>query len=120
METIGEGIKIKEIIFGHPGWVTVYEYYATGRTKRRLHYNADGSLDKKSVYLYNRKGFYDSITDYDDDCKVLCKRVYTYEYDSYGNWTKRTTLRQAANETGEPSYERTYIDYRTIIYYLNE
>ena len=55
----------------------------------------------------------------DQSGTLLSKEIYTYEFDTFGNWTKMTTS-IAVIEGGKINFEPTEVTYRTITYYLDE
>jgi TonB family protein len=80
---------------------------------------AGATLTGKEVYKYDDKGNIIEMTLHDEAGTLLSKEVYTYEFDSFGNWTKMTTS-VAVIEGGKINFEPTEITYRTITYYLDE
>lgn len=80
---------------------------------------AGASLTGKEVYKYDDKGNIIEMTLQDESGMLLSKEVYTYEFDSFGNWTKMTTS-VAVIEGGKINFEPTEVTYRTITYYLDE
>ena len=80
---------------------------------------AGGNLTGKEVYKYDDKGNIVEMTLQDASGTLLSKEVYTYEFDSFGNWTRMTTS-VAVIEGGKISFEPTEVTYRTITYYLDE
>lgn len=80
---------------------------------------AGATLTGKEVYKYDDKGNISEMTLHDESGTLLSKEVYTYEFDSFGNWTKMTTS-VAVIEGGKIIFEPTEVTYRTITYYLDE
>lgn len=80
---------------------------------------AGAALTGKEVYKYDDKGNIVEMTLLNSDGSLLSKEVYSYEVDSFGNWTKMTTS-VAVIEGGKLSYEPTEVTYRMISYYLDE
>jgi protein TonB len=80
---------------------------------------AGATLTGKEVYKYDDKGNIVEMTLHDESGTLLSKEIYTYEFDSFGNWTKMTTS-VAVIEGGKVSFEPTEVTYRTITYYLDE
>lgn len=80
---------------------------------------AGAALTGKEVYKYDEKGNIVEMTLLNSDGSLLSKEVYSYELDSFGNWTKMTTS-VAVIEGGKLSYEPTEVTYRMISYYLDE
>jgi protein TonB len=77
------------------------------------------TLTGKEVYKYDDKGNIVEMTLLNTDGSLMSKETYTYEFDSFGNWTKMTTS-VAVLEGGKLSFEPTEVTYRTISYYLDE
>lgn len=74
----------------------VYKY--EGNQKEELVYLADGSLSHRSLDVLDDKGNVLESTDFAPDGSVGSKLSYTYEFDSNGNWTKRTRSWIAGSE----------------------
>jgi periplasmic protein TonB len=80
---------------------------------------AGGSLTGKEVYKYDERGNIVEMTLHNDDGTLLAKEIYTYEFDSVGNWVKMTTS-VAVMEGGKVSFEPSEVTYRMISYFLDE
>ena len=80
---------------------------------------AGGSLTGKEVYKYDARGNIVEMTLHNDDGTLLAKEIYTYEFDSVGNWVKMTTS-VAVMEGGTVSFEPSEVTYRMISYFLDE
>lgn len=105
----------------------VHTYDAQGhRTETTSYDTHDPALGiEKVVTTYDTKGnILETISYYtekvgDERGKPIplpSKFVYTYEFDTYGNWIKQTqTL--CTSETGKPVCEPSMVTYRTITYY---
>jgi len=75
--------------------------------------------DCLSTYLstLNDKGLKIEQTNFRTDSGTIGNKYsYTYEFDSKGNWIKRTVSKSVTKD-GKSSYEPAYVDYRTIVYY---
>lgn len=95
-------------------------YDIKGSKTENAYFPVSGSaLTGKEVYKYDEKGNIMEMTLHDASGTLLSKEVYTYEFDSFGNWTKMTTS-VAVIEGGKLSFEPTEVTYRTITYYLDE
>ena len=70
-------------------------------------------------YAYDDKGNISEMTVRDNSNNILSKEVYTYEYDSVGNWTKRITS-TAVFEGGKVRQQPMEVTYRNITYYLDQ
>jgi TonB family protein len=90
-----------------------------GKTENAYFPVAGASLTGKEVYKYDDKGNIMEMTLQDESGTLLSKEVYTYEFDSFGNWTKMTTS-VAVIEGGKINFEPTEVTYRTITYYMDE
>jgi hypothetical protein len=85
----------------------VYKY--SGDQLEELVYSKDGSLNQRYVSKLDAKGNKIERTSFDTrDNKPGATFSYVYEFDSHGNWTKRTMSKQ-----GSPQY----VDFRTITYW---
>jgi hypothetical protein len=93
---------------------SVYKY--EGNHKEELVYSQKGSLVRRHLNVLDDKGNTVERTDYAADGSVYAKTSYTYEFDSRGNWIKRTTSYTTNNEQlrklNAPS-----VQVRTITYY---
>jgi TonB family protein len=90
-----------------------------GKTENAYFPVPGAALTGKEVYKYDDKGNIVEMTLLNADGTLLSKEVYTYEFDSFGNWTKMTAS-IAVIEGGKLSYEPTEVTYRMISYYLDE
>ena len=107
---------IEETTFLNDGslWVrSVYKYQ--GNQKEKLDYSDDGRLSQRVVYKLDAKSsvieetvFYGDVARY--------KVSHAYEFDSKGNWTKRTTSTTQI-EDGRERALRPQVNVRTITYY---
>lgn len=94
-----------------------YVYNYSGDQREDLVYSADGSLNQRSLVILDEKGNEVEETIFETrDGSVRSKLSYAYEFDSHGNWTKRTTSKWVTKE-GRSSSEPQAIHYRTITYY---
>ena len=93
-----------------------YVYKYEGNQKEELVYAENGSLIRRHLYRLDDKGNPVESTDFAPEGSVRSKTSYSYEFDSNGNWTKRTMSR---NETDERlrRLETPNIQVRTITYY---
>ena len=80
-------------------------------------HKADGT----SMQIENRRHVYDAdgsiveTSNFKRDESLINKETFAYEFDDYGNWIKRRTIRQVFKDGGS-SFE-TEITYRKITYY---
>lgn len=85
-----------------------YVYKRDGNRKETVVYREDGSLSYGYVYLLDDKGNEVEYSDVLPNRPQGAKSTYTYqEFDSQGNWTKRTESRG----------DSAWITYRTITYH---
>jgi TonB family protein len=97
--------------------IEVSTYDAVGRKTDSVAYPVAGaSAPGKEEYKSDDKGNIIEMTLRDNDGSVLAKEKYTYDFDEFGNWKKRTTA-VALYENGAISYEPTQVTYRTLTYY---
>jgi hypothetical protein len=92
-----------------------YVYKYEGNQKEESVYLANGSLSWRSVYVFDDKGNVIEVTDFTPDGAVTAKRSYTYEFDSNGNWTKRTISWNVVSERLRRMQPNVHL--RTIAYY---
>lgn len=112
-----------------PGKIT-YSYDDERRTKEVITYDADGVLKGKVIYFYDERRNEIKRLEFDadgspkdeeirwyDNQKLLRsfrgKNSARFEYDSHGNWTKKTYFLAADSKEAE-AYSA---EYRTITYY---
>jgi hypothetical protein len=89
----------------------------TGNQLESLVYSQDGSLNQRSVSLLDSKGNEVERTSFDPrDGSRGSKYSYVYEFDSNGNWTKKTTSKVSTKD-GREQAEAEYVGFRTITYY---
>ncbi|HYV83327.1 MAG TPA: hypothetical protein VE931_07430 [Pyrinomonadaceae bacterium] len=93
-----------------------YVYKYEGNQKEELVYVADGSMTQRDLYILDDKGNAIEQTTFAPDGSVRSKRSYTYEYDSNGSWTKKTTSWKVVDEAHRRLYAPN-IQVRTITYY---
>jgi hypothetical protein len=113
-----------------PGKV-VYAYDDDKRTKEVVYYNEDGSLKNRLVYAFDAKGNDAGTRTFNadgtpqnieihwyDNGKLLRTlggtRSVKHEYDSHGNWTRKTHFIKAADADKPEPY---CVESRTITYY---
>ena len=90
----------------------VYKYEA--KPKEELVYSETGSLTYRELYVLDHKGNKIEETVFEPDGSVNWKISYTYEFDSHGNWTKRT---MNVLSDRDRLIEAASVDLRTITYY---
>lgn len=93
-----------------------YAYDETGNKKEETRYYADGSIDTRYVYTLDEKGNRVEASKYNAKDEAVGKESYAYDFDSNGNWIKRTTVR-LINNAGKTEAEPVEITYRKIAYF---
>ena len=94
----------------------IYSYDDDKRTKEVATYNVDGTLKEKVVYAYDeqKNEVGQRWLNVDGSLKNGETRSINIEYDSHGNWTRKTRLIQS-DKGGEP--QPHYAERRVITYY---
>jgi hypothetical protein len=75
-----------------------YVYKYDGNQKEELLYLDNSSQPRRSLYILDDKGNVIEDTDFARDDSIQSKTTYTYEFDSNGNWTRRTTTPNIQSE----------------------
>ena len=91
----------------------VFKY--EGNQKEELFYPDNVTLTQRNLYIFDDKGNVTERTVFAPDGKVQSKVSYTYEFDSNGNWTKRTNSWDVLDERLRQFEPATVL--RTITYY---
>src|SRR6185503_16845887 len=81
-------------------WRRVFKY--EGNQKEELFYPQNGSLTQRDLSTLDDKGNEIERTVFAPDGKVRSKVSFTYEFDSNGNWTKRTSSWSVVDERLRP------------------
>ena len=119
-ETVKLTTKAGKTVEGQRAVMEVVAYDIKGNKIENAYFPVAGAaLTGKEVYKYDDKGNIAEMTLLNADGSLLSKETYTYEFDTFGNWTKMTTS-IALIEGGKLSYEPTEVTYRMITYYLDE
>jgi len=106
-------------------------YDEKGRLSEQLSYGVDDSLwgrlkhalfgkwtyilNYKHRYAYDTNGYRSEETHYRGDGVLAWKDAYTYEFDSVGNWTRKT-IQRWVDKNGKLEAEPLYIITRAITY----
>ena len=93
-----------------------YVYKYDGNQMESLVYSKDGSLNQRYLYTLDDKGNHVEQTIFELNGSIRAKESYVYEFDSKGNWTKRTTSRTVMKD-GRQQLEPYSVHFRTITYY---
>ena len=94
---------------------SVYKY--EGDQKETLLYADGNSPPQRSVYTLDDKGNEIEHTVFAHDGSIRTKLSHAYEFDSKGNWIKRTTSRTENDERLRRFMPPTSVHIRTITYY---
>lgn len=93
-----------------------YVYKYEGNQKEETVYSGKGALRWRDIHIVDDKGNTIERTDFSHDNSPTGKTTFTYEYDSNGNWTKRTSAPNITNERLRKLNTAT-VHQRTITYY---
>ena len=94
----------------------IYSYDGKGKLTKSVAYEPDGEMKKSWQYAYNPKGYI--AEDMRESAWSRTKFVYTYKYDSQGNWTEQTATANVQSKlTQMESYERKTVILRKITYH---
>ena len=94
-----------------------YVYNYKDNQLEELVYSEDGALNQRYLFTLDPKGNEIDRTSFDvRDNLPSATYSYTYEFDSHGNWTKRTVSKQVTGD-GQRQMEPQSVDFRTITYW---
>ena len=112
------GNQIEEAKYNDRGSLVLKKTFDTkGNLTEKVEYKADGSLDSRIVRAYDAKGNLTEKVEYNAKGALAGKYIYTYEFDSTGNWTKRTES-EWVTKFGKSYFEPSEALYRGITYHL--
>ena len=94
-------------------------YGINGKRIENTSYPGRDSLIGKEEYKYDNRGDIIEMTLRDDHGTILSREAYSYEFDTFGNWTKMVTS-LVVFENGQLKSEPVEVTYRTVTYYFNE
>ena len=101
-----------------PPFQAVLIYDEKGRWIKKSMFRADGSPDGIAEFSYDERGNLAKEIRYDDDGKYSFAHMFSYKYDSKGNWFERLdTYAQIDKDTGKPTSEPWMMMYRVITYF---
>lgn len=92
----------------------VYKY--NGNQREEESYSPNGSLSRRTVATLDNKGNKVEQTVFERDDSIGSRESFSYEFDSNGNWTKRT-LSRIVKKDGREELQPYTVHYRTITYY---
>lgn len=93
----------------------LYAYDDNGNRREETRYFADNTVDKKFVFRTDENGNRIEMAKYNGVGESEGKQRYAYEFDSTGNWTKRTTFK-LIDDVGKSDLEPLEVTYRKIAY----
>jgi len=94
-------------------------YGINGNRVENTSYPGGNSLIGKEEYKYDDRGNIIEMTLRDDHGAIVSREAYSYEFDTFGNWTKMVTS-LVVFENGQLNREPVEVTYRTLTYYFNE
>ena len=94
-------------------------YGFNGNRVENTSYPGGDSLIGKEEYKYDNRGNIIEMTLRDDRGAIISREAYSYEFDTFGNWTKMVTS-LVVFENGQLKREPVEVTYRTVTYYFNE
>lgn len=113
-----KGNLIEEQMYFNSGKLYLrYVYNYKDNHKEELVYESDGTLNQKYVFTLDDKGNEIEEHIYETkDNSVSNRYSYSYEFDSKGNWIKKTESKWTTKDR-KSQYEPYSVTYRTITYY---
>lgn len=116
-----KGNKISDVSYYDDGSIRhkeTYTYDAKGNIAEMGYYDPHGPDTATVIYTCNDRGNVTEEVWYNANGSFRGKTVYTYEYDSAGNWIKRSNFRQVAHtKSAKPALKPEGVTCRTITYY---
>ena len=95
-------------------------YNEKGQWIKKSMFRADASPDGIAQFAYNEKGYLAKEARYDDDGKHISTHVFTYTYDSHGNWYERHEMQTYTDKDGKSVENPDWlVMYRVITYQEN-
>jgi hypothetical protein len=89
-------LKTTEEAYGADGIIMTkkkFTYEYRGKLSQQQNFDNNSKLVEKNIFAFNDQGDENEWTNFDRTGFVLYKYTYTYEYDSKGNWIKKTQLK---------------------------
>jgi Flp pilus assembly protein TadD len=94
-------------------------YGFNGNRLENISYPGSDSLIGKEEYKYDNRGNIIEMTLRNDRGAIVNREAYSYEFDTFGNWTKMIT-NLVVFENGQLKREPVEVTYRTVTYYFND
>jgi len=119
-ETARLSVKSGKVVEGTRVLLETTTYNPRGARISDMSYPVpNNSSTGREEYEYDNQGNITEIRLRDTNGSILSRQVHKYVFDSFGNWTKMTTL-VPVEEGGAVGLEPTEVTYRTITYYYNK
>src|SRR5262245_9680626 len=94
-------------------------YGFKGNRLENISYPGGDSVIGKEEYKYDERGNIIEMTLRDERGAIVNREAYSYEFDTFGNWTKMLTS-LVVFEDGHLKREPVEVTYRTVTYYFND
>jgi hypothetical protein len=113
-----KGNVVEEAVYSRDGILkskTMHMSDANGNRTEEAVFSAQGKIESRKMNTYDASG---NVTEEIVDAangKLQAKTAYAYEYDSSGNWIKKTTS-VWVSKFGQSYYEPSEVVYRTVTY----
>ena len=101
---------------GDVSWVEVWKYDDKNNLIESASYDGKDSLEYKETRIYDVNGNLTEQAGYEADGSLQYKSGCIYEFDSIGNWGKRT-LSTWVTKSGKSYFEPSGVTHRTIAYF---
>ena len=100
-----------------PPFKVLLVYNEKGQWIKKSMFRADGAPDGIAEFSYDERGNLAKETRYADDGKYSYADMFTYKYDSRGNWYERQeTSNWIDKDSGKPTSEPRMMTYRVVTY----
>jgi len=104
-----------------PPFKALLIYNEKGQWVKKSMFRGDGSPDGIAEFAYNEKGYLAKEAKYDDDGKHISTHVFTYKFDSRGNWYERHDMQTHIDKEGKSVENPDWlVMYRVITYQENK
>ena len=113
-----DGNRIEEASYKHGSFVgkVTTTYDSTGLKHQQIVYDREGRTIGRSIFGYDEKKSLTLVSDFTSPSALKIKEAYAYEFDSLGNWIKRTTSKPVP-DSKPTRLEPVWVIYRNISYY---
>lgn len=112
------GNRIEETMYGRGSVISGVFYHEYDQKEQRIGttLTSAGRVINKWVHTYDDKGNVVETAKYTEGGYLLRKEAYAYEFDSTGNWTKKT-ISKLTDRSNKPYFRPEEVSYRMISYY---